>query len=73
MTNGCVAASLPAGKYYVGIGGANNMDSNRYDLRIRRLHGGKPDRGGQRQRRRSRDQGTFRLHRIPPKNGLLAA
>ena len=35
VSNGCVAASLPAGKYYVGVGGANNADSNRYDLHIR--------------------------------------
>ena len=36
-SNGCIAppSQLPAGKYYVGIGGANNKDSNRYDLRIR--------------------------------------
>jgi hypothetical protein len=35
VTDGCVAATLPAGSYYVGVGGANNMDSNRYDMRIR--------------------------------------
>jgi hypothetical protein len=35
VSNGCVAATLPAGKYYVGVGGAQHKDSNRYDLRIR--------------------------------------
>ncbi len=35
VSNGCVAASLPAGTYYIGVGGANNTASNRYDLRVR--------------------------------------
>jgi hypothetical protein len=35
VSNGCVDATLAAGTYYVGVGGANNMDSNRYDMRIR--------------------------------------
>jgi hypothetical protein len=35
VTNGCVAASIGSGIYYVVVAGANNMDSNRYDIRIR--------------------------------------
>jgi hypothetical protein len=34
-TNGCTAASITQGIYYVVVVGANNMDVNRYDLRIR--------------------------------------
>ncbi len=53
VSNGCVAATLPAGKYYIGVGGANDMDSNRYDLRVRYYSSpktcgsmGNPDLGG---------------------------
>lgn len=35
ITNGCTAASIGKGVYYVVVAGANNMDVNRYDLRIR--------------------------------------
>jgi hypothetical protein len=35
VTNGCVAASIGKGSYYVVIVGANNMDVNSYDLSIR--------------------------------------
>jgi hypothetical protein len=35
VTNGCVAASVGSGVYYVVVVGANNMDVNRYDVRIR--------------------------------------
>ncbi len=35
VSNACVAASLPAGTYYIGVGGANNTAVNRYDLRVR--------------------------------------
>jgi hypothetical protein len=35
VTNGCVAASIGKGTYYVVIVGANNMDVNTYDLSIR--------------------------------------
>ena len=35
VSNGCVAATLPAGSYFVGVGGANNTDVNRYTMRIR--------------------------------------
>jgi hypothetical protein len=35
VSNGCVSALVGADTYYVVVTGANNMDSNRYDLRIR--------------------------------------
>jgi hypothetical protein len=35
VTNGCAAASIGSGIYYVAVVGANNMDVNRYDIRIR--------------------------------------
>ncbi len=34
-TNGCTAAAVPPGQYYVVVVGANNTDSNRYELRVR--------------------------------------
>jgi hypothetical protein len=35
VTNGCCVASVGSGVYYVVVVGAKNMDSNRYDIRIR--------------------------------------
>jgi hypothetical protein len=35
ITNGCVTASVQKNTYYVVVAGANNVDANRYDLRIR--------------------------------------
>ena len=35
ITNGCTAASVGPGVYYIVVAGANNTDSNRYDIRIR--------------------------------------
>jgi len=35
VSNGCAAASLPAGEYYVVVAGANNTDVNRYQLSVR--------------------------------------
>jgi hypothetical protein len=34
VSNGCVAAPVGAGKYYVVVVGANNADANQYTLRI---------------------------------------
>jgi hypothetical protein len=35
ITNGCTAASLAPGVYYVVVAGAGNTDVNRYDMRVR--------------------------------------
>jgi hypothetical protein len=35
VTNGCAAAAISNGIYYVVVAGANNVDSNRYELLIR--------------------------------------
>jgi len=35
VTNGCAAAQVGSGVYYVAVVGANNIDVNRYDIRIR--------------------------------------
>src|SRR5262245_7628892 len=35
MTNACTVASIGSGVYYVVVAGANNVDVNRYDMRVR--------------------------------------
>jgi hypothetical protein len=35
ITNGCIVASVQKNTYYVVVAGANNVDSNNYELRIR--------------------------------------
>jgi hypothetical protein len=35
VSNGCVVTAVGAAKYYVVVVGANNTDSNRYELRVR--------------------------------------
>jgi hypothetical protein len=35
VTNGCAAAAIANGVYYVAVVGANNVDSNTYELLIR--------------------------------------
>jgi hypothetical protein len=34
VSNGCVAATVQAGNFYVVVAGANNADANRYELRV---------------------------------------
>jgi hypothetical protein len=35
VSNGCVAAPVTTGTYFVGVGGANDVDVNRYTMRVR--------------------------------------
>ena len=35
VSNGCVSSALSSGTYYIGVFGANNVDSNRYTMNIR--------------------------------------